>query len=318
MKGQISQRLSRWGKLAPAEIEASALRLRDEALAASTLRSFQRDPSVLALTIERTRERTERGLVTAMLLMLAFTTYTVQQFVVQVAAIEEGTGGWWLAMGVEPGIILVVFTLMRQDQVARREGVIPGNWVRAGRWVSFAFTYIMNTALSFAAVDLGGIFLHSALPVLAFITGEAVIQGREALTQAAEKAARDNRTWAPDPLPEPEREIPVALPQVPPVTEPIPAVEPEPEIENEVEETADPDVIPMTRHPKGHLKNVRLPQVLRDLRAQGKSRDEITTAEVDKLLDPNRPEGKYVKRSMIESAWAAIENEEADDGAVNS
>lgn len=301
---------AQWGQRPAAEIDGAAERLVDEARAASKLRGYLRDANVLALNIERTRERTERGLVAAMLLMLLFTTWTVQQFVA--SGTDHGSLGWWLAFGVEPGIVLVVFMLMRQDQVARREGVIPGPWLRSGRWLAFVLTYLMNTATSFGAWDWRGIFLHSALPLLAFWTAEALTNGRDALTSAADKVTQGpeaNRIWPP-PVPKPEpTEVPFV---VSPETLPVPAVAPDGDDGGDDTDASD-IVIPLTRLPKGHLKNVRLPEVLRELRAQGRVRDEITTAEVDTLL----PATKYVTRAMINSAWAVIE-EEVDGGAVNA
>ena len=75
---------------------------------------------------------------------------------------------------------------------------------------------------------------------------------------------------------------------------------------------ADPVVTPMRA--KGWKRHVRLPEVLRELRAQGRTLDSITVAEVDAAI----PSVKYASRSMIEQAWSEIEREEADDGVVNS
>lgn len=296
-KAQFSKALARWGTQAPAEIDEAADRLLDEARAASKLRSYAHDPDVSALFIEHTRERVERVLLVAMTFGLLCTTVNVQAFVAGDAV--AWSLAWCAAWLVEPFITAGVLSLLRIEQVARRNQVVPGNWVRYTRWAAFGATYLMNTWSSwFGAVFVPSqVFKHTIIPVLVFCFAEALTDGRDALTKAATRISA-NRVWGPAPQPE-VPEVPFV---VPPNTNPNPVTKPE-----ETDEI--PDVVPITRHPKGHLKNVRLPEVLRELQAQGRGRDSVTTAEVDTLL----PATKYVTRAMINSAWP----EGDSDGAVN-
>jgi hypothetical protein len=296
MTPQFTKALVRWGTQPAAEIDAAAERLNDEAQAASKLRGYQRNPDVAALTVEHTRERSERVLMTAMTAGLLYTTVNVHDF------LAGPTASWlvWLVSWlVEPAITAGWLALMRMEQVARRNRETPDGWVRWARWAALAVTYTFNSWDSWLSHSPRQIVTHSAIPFLVFCFAEGLTSGRDALTRAAEYVARRKSDASAEQTQEPE----VA-------TVPAPEVLPAPVIPPAPIEPADSVVTPLRT--KGFVKNTLLPQVLRTLRDQGRTPESITTTEVDTLLGTN----KYVTRAMINSAWPAVD-EETDDGAIN-
>lgn len=278
MKG-FSESLQRWGRKPAADIERAADQLITEAKAAAKLRAFSRDPDVSALTVERTRERVEQVLLIAMTCGLLYTTVNVQSFV------SGGSVGlaWWAAWLVEPFITAGVLSLLRIEQVARRNGVVPGGWVRFTRWAAFIVTYVMNTWAAWLSWVPSEIFKHSAIPVLVFFFAEALTDGRDALTKAAELVAERTRT---------ERE-PVEDPTLPLAPTPVEDAVTKAYVDEifrgqewspEVPAVEDPP-------PRGHMKRVLIPAAYRRLAdqtlAQGGSLDDISGRQVDREAGTN-------------------------------
>jgi hypothetical protein len=288
-----TDRLARWGTKPAADVEGATARLLDEARAASKLRGYRRDPDVAALTVEHTRERVERVLLVAMTCGLLYTTVNVQAFVAGGA--EKWTTTWVAAWLVEPFITAGVLSLLRIEQVAGRHQVPIGGWVRFTRWAAFAATYLFNTWEAwFGPVFVPrDIVLHSIIPVLVFFFAEALTDGRDALTRAAEVVAvrKGIETPSQNPVDEPE----------------------------EPDSGADTDELPIGPQPgqKGYLLHVAIPAAYRELalsaRTEGRSLDTITLAEVDQRAGTN----KYATRAMITPIRERIEHEWAvRDGAV--
>lgn len=298
-----SGKLARWGTRPAADLTRAGETLLAEARAAARLRGYRRDPDVAALTIEHTRERVERVLIVAMTCGLLYTTVNVQAFIAGTAA--SGVG-WWAAWLVEPFVTTGVLALLRIEQVARREGVVPGTWVRRTRWAAFAVTYAFNTWAAWSGGDVQEIVKHSAIPVLVFFFAEALTDGRDALTGAAEKVAA--RIGA-----DPDT-VPVALPQPVVTLLPPPPVDEEP-TKAYVEAQRRPQG---QKPPKGWLKEVGIPQAYRALATEavsaGRSLDTITLAAVDERAGTT----KYATRAMITPLRERFEqeNQEVPDGVL--
>lgn len=294
--------LARWGTRPPAEVDAAAQRLLEEARAARKLRGYRLDPDVAALTIEHTRERVERVLLIAMTCGLLYTTVNVQGFVA--GAAEAWTLAWMAAWLVEPFVTTGVLALLRIEQVARRNQVIPGGWVRWTRWAAFAVTYLFNTWRAWGSGNAEEIIKHSAIPILVFFFAEALTDGRDALTEAALRVA-ERRDAVTEPIPLP----PVA--PIPPV-----AATPRVSLDKPIgRELLDVDTAQDIRPPKGWLKEVAIPNAYRELaaevRARGGSLDEISLAEIDRRAGTS----KYVTKAMVAPLRAQLEaEEEVDDG----
>lgn len=301
----FSARLARWGTREAQDVHQAADRLITEARAASKLRSYQLDPHVAALTIERTRERVERVLLIAMTCGLLYTTVNVQKFI---ATGADGLG-WWAAWLVEPFVTTGVLALLRIEQVARRNHVVPGPWVRWTRWTAFGVTYVFNTWEAWGSGAPQEIVKHSAIPLLVFFFAEALTDGRDALTQAATLAAgvRDTRADT-----EPDTQ-PIPLPAQRPV-EPLPAA-PEPFLVRDtvVDTPADTQGPKM---PKGYLKQVAIPAAYRELALEalgaGRSLDTVTLADVDRRAGTT----KYATSAMIAPLREQIEKEEVHGARV--
>jgi hypothetical protein len=304
--------LQRWGKRDAADYSAADRALRDEASAAASLRRLRRDLNVRALMIEHVRDRGALLMVLTMGMFLMSTTVNVQEF-------WAGDSGsrllQFVTWFIEPAITVGWVVLMWMERVASANGEVPEGWVRVGRWAALAATYTFNTWNSWfpevGELSPKQVVMHSTIPILVFCFAEALIRIHNSLTLAAESVSLDavevtvETTELPPIAPEKPAEMPVA-----PESEIEPVVPQEPD---EPVATVVPDQVVTPMRPKGWKRHTRLPEVLRELRAQGKTLDAITTAQVDEAI----PANKYVSRDMLAEAWAAIEREEADDGVVN-
>jgi hypothetical protein len=321
MRG-FSSALRRWGTQPATEMDEAGERLITEAKAAARLRAYAHDPDVAALTVERTRERVERVLLTAMICGLLYTTVNVQAFV---AGAASGLA-WWAAWLVEPFITAGVLGLLRIEQVARRNGVVPGAWVRVTRWAAFGATYVFNTWMSWFGPSLvpSDIVKHSVIPVLVFFFAEGLTDGRDALTKAADLVSArrlDQIVRVPDPRPPvvvpippapvpAPRPAPAPEPEPPAVVQPPPVVVPRPKppvnTDARTPEAAQP-VAQRLKAPRGYLKEVAIPEAYRrlaeDALARGLSLDTISCRDVDRAAGTNN----YVKPSMIKPIRDGIE-----------
>ncbi|WAL63762.1 hypothetical protein ORV05_22495 [Amycolatopsis cynarae] len=163
-------------------------RLAREAAEAAEVRSYQTDPDVIALRVERVRAEVDRLCWTGIGLGLAFTMANVQHFAAGDAA--AWSLPWLTAWLLDPTVSLVLLAILRAEQVTARWQVRTGPWVRCAKWLALTATYVMNTWSSYATGSLAGVVLHSVPPLLVFAAAEAVTDLRDKLTQAATVAGR--------------------------------------------------------------------------------------------------------------------------------
>ncbi|RBM21657.1 hypothetical protein DI005_09000 [Prauserella sp. PE36] len=164
----------------------SAQRLAQEAAEAAELRSYQADPDVIALRVEKVRAQVDRLCWAGIILGLAFTMANVQSFAAGDAA--AWSLPWLAAWLLDPTVSLVLLAILRAEQVTARYQVRTGRWVRRAKWFTLAATYVMNTWESYAAASLSGVVLHSVPPLLVFVAAEAVTDLRDKLTEAVNVA----------------------------------------------------------------------------------------------------------------------------------
>lgn len=303
----FTSRLARWGTRPAADIVDAGERLITEARAASTLRGYQSDPDVAALTIERTRERVERVLLIAMTCGLLYTTVNVQSFIAGTA--EKFGLAWWAAWLVEPFVTTGVLALLRIEQVARRNRVIPGPWVRWTRWTAFAVTYVFNTWEAWTGGDPQEIVKHSAIPLLVFFFAEALTDGRDALTEAATLVTGARM---------PERSDAESVTEPLPLSQPVVLAAPEPSVTTGLPPAPDapPGPVQGAKLPKGYLKTVAIPAAYRELALEalgaGRSLDTVSLADVDRRAGTS----KYATGAMIAPLREQIEKEEVHGARV--
>lgn len=172
----LAKATKRFSTASAAQIQASGEALLADARAASKLRSYQRDTNVLALSIERTRDRLDRWGWLAVIAGLGFTTVTVALFI-------GGPTGWL----VEPMIMGLLLVLMRGEQVAARHQEPTNHWVVNTRRLALGVTYVMNTWDTWVHLDPKQIFIHSVPPIMVFFAAEALARQRVTLTRVADR-----------------------------------------------------------------------------------------------------------------------------------
>ena len=174
-----------WGGVAAAGRPPAtpAQQLAHEAAEAAELRSWQAQPEVVALRVERVRTHVDRLCWTGIALGLAFTMANVQHFAASGAS--AWSLPWLMAWLLDPTVSLVLLAILRAEQVTARYQVHTGRWVRCAKWLTLAATYVMNTWSSYAAGSLSGVVLHSVPPLVVFAAAEAITEVRDKLTEAA-------------------------------------------------------------------------------------------------------------------------------------
>jgi hypothetical protein len=176
-----------------------AQKLAQDAAEAAEVRTYQTDPDVIALRVERVRAQVDRLCWAGIMLGLAFTMTNVQTFA------AAGSSAWsrpWLAAWLlDPTVSVVLLAILRAEQVTARYRVPTGPWVRRAKWLTLAATYVMNTWASYAAGSAAGIVLHSVPPAVVFVAAEAVTDLRDKLTEAVHAAFTEamNRTEVHEP-----------------------------------------------------------------------------------------------------------------------
>lgn len=167
-------------------------RLRQAAAEAAQVRRLSEHPDVVALGVERVRTWTTRLMWTGIGLGLAFTMVNVQTFAADGAPVWSLP--WLVAWLLDPMVSLVLVAILLAEQVTARWQVpmrvdYAGPWVRWTKRVAFAATYAMNTWVSWAALDVAGIVLHSVPPIIVICAAEAGPITRDRLTEAVHRAA---------------------------------------------------------------------------------------------------------------------------------
>jgi hypothetical protein len=188
---------------------SGAARLAREAAEAAAVRSYQTDPDVVALRIERIRTQVDRLCWAGIVLGLAFTMTNVAVFAAGGAAVWSIP--WLAAWVLDPTVSLVLLAVLRAEQITSRYQVPTGRWVRAAKWFTLGATYVMNTWASWAAGSTAGVVLHSVPPLLVFVAAEAVTDLRDKLTDAVTVAV--NATRATGRTPEAASAGPVNAPE---------------------------------------------------------------------------------------------------------
>jgi hypothetical protein len=161
-------------------------RLAADAAAAAEVRSYQTDPDVVALQIERVRSQVEQLMWIGMVLGLAFTMVNVQQFAAADAVVWSLA--WCAAWLLDPMVSLVLLGVLRAEQVTARWQVNMGPWPRVAKWALLSATYVMNTWARWATGSPSGIMLHSVPVVTVFVAAEAVTDCQEKLTECVHRA----------------------------------------------------------------------------------------------------------------------------------
>jgi hypothetical protein len=179
MTSQVTQQISR------------AARLKQDAEEAAAVRSYQTDPDVVALRIERIRTQVDRLCWVGIVLGLAFTMTNVAVFAA--GNVPVWSLPWLAAWVLDPTVSLVLLAVLRAEQVTSRYQVSTGPWVRAAKWFTLGATYVMNTWASWAAGSTAGVVLHSVPPLLVFVAAEAVTDLRDKLTDAVTVAVNASR-----------------------------------------------------------------------------------------------------------------------------
>jgi hypothetical protein len=241
----LARTVGRFRASSAEELNAIADQLEADAAAARRLREYQRHPDVVALNIERSRDRLDRAGWLLVIGGLLYTTVNVTLYVL--GPPEKNEAGvplpwaWWQVVPagvVEPLMMGLLIIFLRGEQIAGRFGFTTGPWPKWTRWVALGFTYTMNTGSSWEELSPRGIFVHSIPVILVFLAAEALAHQRLVLTEVAEHASKlgsallaDSPTVpiivqiTPPPAPEP-KVIPVVLTKPPAEPEPDPAPEP--------------------------------------------------------------------------------------------
>lgn len=170
-------------------------KLIDAAREAGEIRSYQTDPDVVALQVERIRAWSTRLVWAGIVIGLGFTMVNVQQFAAQGA--PRWSPEWITAWLLDPMVSLILIGVLLAEQVTARYQVAIGSWPRVAKWAALAATYTMNTWSAWAAKDVPLIVLHSVPPLMVFTAVEAVPAVRDRLTEAvlvAERHARERGT----------------------------------------------------------------------------------------------------------------------------
>lgn len=172
-------------------------KLKQDAARARELRALHTNPDVVALRTEKVRTQVDRLMWTGLLLGLAFTMVNVQTFAADGAA--PGTLPWLAAWLLDPMVSLVLVAVLRAEQVTARYQVAMHDpaaglkpWVRRTKVFAFLATYVMNTWVSWQAMDPAGIVLHSVPPVAVYLAAETGPILRDRLTEAVLRAERLN------------------------------------------------------------------------------------------------------------------------------
>jgi hypothetical protein len=172
---------------------SKATKLSKAAQAAAEVRSYQTDPDVIALRVERVRTWVDRLVWSGMVLGLVFTMANVQHFAARGATPTWEHGGsieWLIAWLLDPMVSLVLIGVLMGEQVINRHQLKAGPWVRRTKWVALLATYGMNTWSAWAAASPALILLHSVPPAIVFCAAEAVTTLRHQITEAVNVAYR--------------------------------------------------------------------------------------------------------------------------------
>jgi hypothetical protein len=175
--------------------KSGAARLIQDAAEAAAVRSYQTDPDVVALRIERIRTQVDRLCWVGIVLGLAFTMTNVAVFAAGNA--PAWSIPWLAAWVLDPTVSLVLLAVLRAEQVTSRYQVQTGPWVRAAKWFTLGATYVMNTWASWTAGSTAGVVLHSVPPLLVFVAAEAVTDLRDKLTDTVTVAVNASRVTKP-------------------------------------------------------------------------------------------------------------------------
>ena len=170
------------------QVPTKAEKLRREASEAAEVRDALTHPDVVALRVEKLRERVDRFIWSGMVLGLLFTMTNVQQFTAHTMAAGPGSLGWWAAWLLDPTVSVILLGVLLAEREVSRWQIQVGPWARAAKWSLLAATYVMNTWESYAAGNLAGIVLHSVPPLAVFMGAEAVTDCQEKLTECVHRA----------------------------------------------------------------------------------------------------------------------------------
>lgn len=188
----LARTVGRFRPQTAAEINAIADSLEADAAAARRLREYQRHPDVVALNIERSRDRLDRAGWALVIGGLLYTTVNVTLYVLGEPK-KDANGAplpwalWQIVPAglVEPLMMGLLIIFLRGEQIAGRFGFTTGPWPRWTRWTALGFTYLMNTGASWEALSPKGIVIHSIPVILVFAAAEALAAQRLALTSVA-------------------------------------------------------------------------------------------------------------------------------------
>ncbi len=169
-----------------------AQQLAAQAAEAAEVRDALTHPDVVALRVEKLRERVDRFIWTGMILGLLFTMTNVQQFTAHTIDAGPGSLGWWAAWLLDPAVSVILLGVLLAERETSRWQLPVGSWARAAKWSLLSATYVMNTWESWAAGNPAGIVLHSVPPLAVFMAAEAVTDCQTTLTEATHRA----HTWA--------------------------------------------------------------------------------------------------------------------------
>ncbi len=172
----------------------NAQALIEQAREAALVRSYQTDPDVVALKVEKIRTACDRLIWAAIILGLAFTMINVQQFAA--AGAEAWTLKWLAAWLLDPMVSLVVIAIVLAESVTSRWQIKCGGWVTKAKWFALGATFVMNVwesvlkvIVTEGAEGVDQVVLHSVPPVLVLMAAEAGPVLRDRLTAAVLKAA---------------------------------------------------------------------------------------------------------------------------------
>lgn len=202
-------------------------------------RSYATNPNVVALAVDEVRIVIERTMWVGIVLGMAFTTASVQEWAAK--GVEAWTLTWLTAWLLAPLVEVPLLAALRAEQAAARYGIAPTPLVRRGRWALLAAGYLLNTWGPWSNV-LGGKFgwdkvlLHSIPPLAVLVAVEMLTDLRDMLTRAIDKAARAPRSEVRTERTRPAARPPVTPPRTRPSTPapqapacPEPTGEPEPD-----------------------------------------------------------------------------------------
>lgn len=170
----------------PVGVVEEAARLARDAAAAAQVRTWQMDPDVVALRVERIRTQVDWLMWAGITAGLCLTMTNVQQFAAAGAAVGSLT--WCAAWLLDPMVSLVLLAVLRAEQITTRYQVSTGVWPRVSKWALLAATYVMNTWSDWAACSASRVVLHSVPPLVVVLAAEAVTDLQYALTECVHRA----------------------------------------------------------------------------------------------------------------------------------